>query len=182
MLNFWNSSIYCSPDAKLLLKRSSVEFWLNTNHADVEWSNSFQLMWNPRLVLLWMDGLWEYFADTHLSLGIGWIWGGNLNLSCWSFCAFESPHHGNHVRTIAIDSLSDWSIKERIASITTDNGAEILCGMRLLGSDLNATGFHVRCFAHIINLAVRAAFGKIHSSIGNLQKLISAIRILVKRC
>ena len=51
----------------------------------------------------------------------------------------------------------------------------------LLEDELGRTRIHICCIAHVINLAIRAAFNVISSSISTLRKFIGAIRVSVKR-
>ena len=51
----------------------------------------------------------------------------------------------------------------------------------LLEDELGLTRINIRCIAHVINLAIRAAFNVISSSISTLRKFIGAIRVSVKR-
>lgn len=66
-------------------------------------------------------------------------------------------------------------------AITSDNGSEMCRGLQLLQTTQERPIFHARCMAHIIKVAVKAAFRTIHASIGSLRNLISAIRMSGKR-
>ena len=66
--------------------------------------------------------------------------------------------------------------------ITADNGVEMKRGLSLLETALNKIDLHVRCLAHIINLAVKAGFNEIHSCIEGIRSFTAAIRVSVKRC
>lgn len=97
------------------------------------------------------------------------------------FIRFESPHDGNHVRKVLLEYLDDWKIKNRLSAVTTDSGSEISKAMRLLKSDLSSSDFHVTCIAHVVNLAVKTAFGKIYANITSIRKVIQFIRLFGKR-
>ena len=53
-------------------------------------------------------------------------------------------------------------------------------GIRLIEQSLEQPNIHVRCLAHIVNLAVKAALSKIHNVVESLRKMVSAVRLFVK--
>ena len=50
--------------------------------------------------------------------------------------------------------LESWGITNKLMAKTSDNGA----GMKLSEEKLNGVGFHLRCMAHVLNLAAKAEF------------------------
>lgn len=69
--------------------------------------------------------------------------------------------------------LDFWNIdKNKVISATTDNGANIVAGIKMLFKKNN---IHVSCFAHNINLVVSKALG----SLPNIVLIIDKIKALV---
>lgn len=66
--------------------------------------------------------------------------------------------------------LAMWNIdKKQVISATTDNGANIVAGIRLLFE--NNDNIHVPCFAHCINLVVSKALGCVRDIITIIDKV-----------
>ncbi len=72
------------------------------------------------------------------------------------FVCFKTPHDGEHVKRHLEESLAKWGIKDEAVAVTTDNGAEMIRVMQLFRSSLEQDCVHVRCLAHIANIAVKA--------------------------
>lgn len=60
------------------------------------------------------------------------------------------------------------SLRERLSDLSLDQY-------------LKVEGFHVRCFAYIINLAVKSYMGEVHDKIEKLRLLLSGMRGSLKR-
>ncbi len=95
---------------------------------------------------------------------------------------------GKLLLLLLLKFLKDWGLTNKILCITTDNGADIVKGMRLLRCKLMrenriilTEGFHVRCIAHVINLAIKEAFKDIHVEVASIRKLIGALKSSVKQ-
>ena len=50
-----------------------------------------------------------------------------------------------------------------------------------MATDVGRTGFHVRCTAHVVNLAVKAEFSKIEKSIDSQRNIVRTFRVFVRR-
>ena len=91
-------------------------------------------------------------------------------------------HTGNAIYEIIDKLLQDFNLKEKILSITTDNGSNMVLACRLLKSDIDNTQtsasdfIHSRCICHILNLAVNAGLKKEEDLIKKLRKLVKCIR------
>lgn len=95
------------------------------------------------------------------------------------------PIEGSYTATLILtkltDILQDYNISDRIISLTTDNGSNMLACGRELANELE-TGFfnftfsHYRCAAHIINLAVKAGMKHLDSSIIKLRKFVIKVK------
>ena len=95
------------------------------------------------------------------------------------------PAGGSHTATSILNKiinlLQDFGIANRVISITTDNGSNMLAFGRdlaceLEGSFFNLTFSHKRCAAHIINLAVKAGMKHLNGPINKLRKFVIKIR------
>jgi hypothetical protein len=97
------------------------------------------------------------------------------------FIPIEGSHTGILISTKLIEIFSEFDISDRIISLTTDNGSNMLACGRELADQLevefsNLTFSHNRCAAHIINLAVKAGMKFLDSSIIKLRKFVIKIR------
>ncbi|GES99322.1 zinc finger BED domain-containing protein RICESLEEPER 2-like [Rhizophagus clarus] len=86
------------------------------------------------------------------------------------FISLEGFHSAELILTKLTNVLQEFNISDRIISLTTDNGSNMLACRRELASELEAgffnfTFIHNRCAAHIINLAVKAGMKYLDSSI-----------------
>ena len=66
---------------------------------------------------------------------------------------FPDSHTAENIAQEIHDTLSEWSLSaDRIVAATTDNGANIIAGISLLGV------IQLPCFSHTLQLAVKQAF------------------------
>jgi hypothetical protein len=95
------------------------------------------------------------------------------------------PIEGSHTATLILTKLTDvlqnFNISDKIISLTTDNGSNMLACGRELANELEAgfsnfTFTHNRCAAHVINLAVKAGMKYLDSSIIKLRKFVIKIK------
>lgn len=70
------------------------------------------------------------------------------------FKKFSGQHIGTRIRHFLKKELNLLGIKDKISSITTDNGADIKKATKGL-----AFGERYPCFAHVLNLIISAGFG-----------------------
>lgn len=97
------------------------------------------------------------------------------------FISIEGSHSAALILTKLTDVLQEFNISNRIISLTTDNGSNMLACGRELANELEAGFFnftfsHNRCAAHIINLAVKAGMKYLDSSIVKLRKFVNKIK------
>src|SRR3954463_5484565 len=97
------------------------------------------------------------------------------------FIPIEGSHIGSLILTKLIELLQEFNISNRVISLTTDNGSNMLVCGRELANELEAGFFglsfsHNRCAAHIINLAVKAELKHLDTSIVKLRKFVIKIR------
>ncbi|CAB4399962.1 unnamed protein product [Rhizophagus irregularis] len=90
-------------------------------------------------------------------------------------------HTGNAIYEILNKLLVDFDLKQKIISITTDNGSNMVVACRLLKNDFNiqtpALDFiHSRCICHILNLAVNAGLKHVENLIKKLRKIVKRVR------
>jgi hypothetical protein len=97
------------------------------------------------------------------------------------FISIKGSHSAALILTKLTNVLQEFNISDRIISLTTDNGSNMLACGRELANELE-TGFfnftftHNRCTAYIINLAVKVGMKHLDSSIVKLRKFVNKIK------
>lgn len=119
----------------------------------------------------------SYMAITTHWIDVDW----NLKSTLLNFVRFPAPHDGISVKNILVDELECWGLSQKLMAVTTDNGSEMLLGTELLQKKLGTSEIHVRCMAHVVNLAVKVSFEMIKKDVCKVRKLIVAIRKSVNR-
>ena len=93
-----------------------------------------------------------------------------------AFQCFSSPHTGERIQEITLKIFQEFSIVTKASTITIDNGANQVSGMKLLSTrlskDLQVDFNIIRCGAHTIALVVNAGMKK-------LQPVIDKVRVFV---
>ncbi len=97
------------------------------------------------------------------------------------FIPIEGSHSSRLILSKITNLLQEFNLNNRVLSLTTDNGSNMLACGRELANELeacfcNLTFSHKRCAAHIINLAVKAGMKHLDSSIIKLRKFVVKIR------
>lgn len=97
------------------------------------------------------------------------------------FIPIEGSHSSRLIFGKIIGLLQEFNLNDRIISLTTDNGSNMLACGRDMANELeacfcNLTFSHKRCAAHIINLAVKAGMKYLDSSIIKLRKFVVKVR------
>jgi len=84
-----------------------------------------------------------------------------------------TPHHtAINICGDLNEMLQDWNIlKKNLISVTTDNGANIVAGTKMLLEQEKLENIHVSCLAHNINLVVCKALGTINEIINIIGKV-----------
>lgn len=128
----------------------------------------------------------------YMVVTIHWIdqdW--NMRNTILDFIRFKTPHTGEASYSVLLDTVKTWNLERLVYSITTDNATDIVKGVKLLRKHLYKTysmeshrpdgNFHVKCLAHVLNLAVKECMGLIHDKITKIRKLIGCLQCSVKR-
>ena len=97
------------------------------------------------------------------------------------FIPIEGSHSSRLILDKIINLLQEFNLNNRIISLTTDNGSNMLACGRDLANELeicfcNLSFSHKRCAAHIINLAVKAGMKHLDTSIMKLRRFVIKIR------
>ena len=97
------------------------------------------------------------------------------------FIPIEGSHSSRLILSKITNLLQEFNLNDRIISLTTNNGNNMLACERELANELeacfcNLTFSHKRCAAHIINLAVKAGMKHLDASIIKLRKFVIKIR------
>ncbi|XP_075099470.1 zinc finger BED domain-containing protein RICESLEEPER 2-like [Nicotiana tabacum] len=110
----------------------------------------------------------------------------NWRLACkiLNFCRMYPPHTGVELATAIYDCLKEWGIDKKVLSITLDNATandslqNILKGHLRLQKSLLCDGefFHVRCFAHILNLIVQEGLKAASDSLFSIRESVKYVK------
>ncbi|KAJ2926565.1 hypothetical protein H1R20_g10525, partial [Candolleomyces eurysporus] len=83
-----------------------------------------------------------------------------------AFRHIQGSHAGSNIGRVFVNILKEISCLHKVSTITLDNASnnntsmeEICDELRALGIPFDAAGNRIRCFPHIINLAVKAGLG-----------------------
>lgn len=93
----------------------------------------------------------------------------------------QDSHSSSLIVNQILSTLEEFNINDRVISLTTDNGGNMVaCGRDLaieLDKEFSNLSFnHYRCAAHIINLAVKAGLKCVDSAIIKLRQLVIKVR------
>lgn len=99
------------------------------------------------------------------------------------FVRFPTPHNGQKSVNILFEMLSHRNLLGKVKDVTTNNASDMVSAIErlsdLLNIDNNSSGtvndLHIRCLAHILNLAVKDCLTDVHIQIGEIHGLLSAM-------
>ncbi|XP_031120389.1 zinc finger BED domain-containing protein RICESLEEPER 2-like [Ipomoea triloba] len=100
-----------------------------------------------------------------------------------NFVEVLPPHTGTCVCDAIYKCLQEWSIEEKVWTITVDNASYNDSAVRLLHDSLSfhtnlpldGKLFHIRCCAHILNILVQDGLSEIKSIIENVRDSVKYI-------
>lgn len=144
----------------------------------------------PGMVSFTTDAWSSRVYKGYLSVTMHWIdktW--CLRHVLLDFVRFPTPHNGETTSTLLFDLLSSWHLLSKVKAITTDNASDMCSAMSKLTDMMNIRNnsarcvqdIHVRCIAHVVNIAVKDCLAEVHDHISQIRALLSAIRSSVKR-
>jgi len=100
------------------------------------------------------------------------------------FGTVETPHDGRNLFNAMLKCLNEWSIKDKVFSITLDNASvnnnfvstlrENLVAKCLLPS--KGTMFHCRCTAHILNLIVQEGLLAMSNAVTSIRDSVKYVK------
>jgi hypothetical protein len=100
-----------------------------------------------------------------------------------NFEEIPHPHDSNAIFNVLKMTCIEYQIQNKIISVTTDNASNNVSGVKIFKNWLienngikQVNDFHLRCFAHVINLAVNDGILSITDSIENFRLLVSFIK------
>ncbi|XP_048017725.1 E3 SUMO-protein ligase ZBED1-like [Megalobrama amblycephala] len=79
--------------------------------------------------------------------------------------AMNDSHTGAHMAEVLKTAVDEWKLTEKEPAVVTDNAANMSVAVEIAGYP------HVRCFAHVLNLAVQRAL-----KLPNVARLLGRIR------
>lgn len=104
------------------------------------------------------------------------------------FQLMPHPHDGPTIYEFIKNVIIDMNIEDKVVAITTDNGSNVVAGVRLLVQDPTLSAkfpsiafTHFRCLGHVIHLAVKQATKPLEGLITDAKTFVSAIRSSSKR-
>lgn len=104
---------------------------------------------------------------------------------------FYTPHTGEVWATVLFEVLCDWGIEKNRQAITTDNGSEVICVVKLVKPNKTRVGWSYdsfpskplrqRCITYIINIEVEACRRLIQKIISAVTLILNFLRVVIKR-
>ena len=93
-----------------------------------------------------------------------------LNKKIISFKTMNTPHNGKNIAILINDEIIDLGIRDKIFTITLDNASNNDVAIQRLKrfwqiKEDHAKLFHVRCYAHILNLIVKDGLKQVDSTL-----------------
>jgi hypothetical protein len=106
------------------------------------------------------------------------------------FSNIQYPHTGSQIKNSLEDAINRYELYDKLASITTDNAPNNGVALDLL--ELSKTehfpnfynSFHIRCFAHVINLVVQSGILELKSELKEIiifLKFLKTIAVIANR-
>ena len=95
-----------------------------------------------------------------------------------AFRYIPGKHSGANMALVLENILKEYQIEDRILSITMDNASnnDKLVGELIKKGIIRDAEHHIRCFAHIVNLAAQDCIYEFEDKLKNLRGLVTAIR------
>ena len=97
-----------------------------------------------------------------------------------AFQRFPHPHTGEQIQETTLKILQEFSIVTKASTITIDNGANQVAGMKILSTrlakELQVKFNVIRCEAHTIALVVNAGLKKLQPIIDKVRAFVIEIR------
>ena len=99
-----------------------------------------------------------------------------LNKRIISFKTINTPHNGKNIATLINDEIIDLGIRDKIFTITLDNASNNDVAIQRLKrfwqiKDDRVKLFHVRCYAHILNLIVKDGLKQVDSTLEKIRDI-----------
>lgn len=100
------------------------------------------------------------------------------------FRRFPAPHKGAAIALLLHEKIEKWSLETKIISVTTDYASDMTNSISQLHALLNNSYpssystlnlFHIRCFAHVINLSVKELIKILHYYMDEVRSMIIAV-------
>lgn len=153
---------------------------------------SVELKWEIKSVRypkLWVSrvtlGHLTFIKVIYPSVNGEWV----LRNALLDFMRFPTSHNVETILTMLFELLSNSNTLGNIRAITKDN-ANVICSamgkwwtmLNIWNSTLKVlTDLHLRCIAHVINLATCDCLKKVHGQIDQIRSLLSALGSSIKR-
>jgi len=103
----------------------------------------------------------------------------NIQATCLDFLPLSDAHTGSNLHESFVRVLNTFGLSSKVLGVTLDNASNNDCFIEKLSSD-SETSFksfhHIRCFAHVLNLAAQAALVVLKDDLIKLRNAIKKIR------
>lgn len=88
---------------------------------------------------------------------------------------FSEKHTAQNIKKALIDCCNNWKITDKIKSVTTDNGSNVVAAVKEV-----STWWHYPCYAHTLNLIVTDGIKVVNTAKVNTNK--ETIQQLLQKC
>ncbi|XP_026471184.1 zinc finger BED domain-containing protein 1-like [Ctenocephalides felis] len=108
---------------------------------------------------IWADAL---NMVSYLGITIHYLSGEKLKSANLETISLPERHTGDYIKEKLTSVIGDWELNvSKITAIVTDNGSNMVCGIRNFFIAYNSSDKHQSCFAHAINLIVDKAISDV---------------------
>ena len=73
----------------------------------------------------------------YMAITLHWIHEWKMQSILITFKYFPAPHTSNAICELMMDVLEQWNISGKMLAITSDNGSNVIKGLKLLGKKIN---------------------------------------------
>lgn len=138
---------YKKPGRKVFAEREIPELYQKVKKGIAE------SLHNARTVALTVDGWTSCATDSFVTVTAQYIddkWA--LQNYVLQTCRFTEAHPGKNLAALLQEVFSEWNLEDKKIALVTDNASNMLPAAALAKMKL-----HVRCVAHLLNLASQKA-------------------------
>ncbi|KAL0011073.1 hypothetical protein SO802_006181 [Lithocarpus litseifolius] len=176
---------YLCPEATIITRNIARSDLIKMHGREKE-KIKFMLKDAPSRISLTSD-LWTsvitngYMCITAHFIDRNWV----LQKRVLNFCFMLPPHNGVSLFEKMYNLLCEWEIENKVFSVTLDNASSNDVSVDILRTQLsirkalvcNGEFFHLRCFAHILNLIVQDGLKEIDIAIQKIRESVKYVKV-----